>query len=83
VAKIEDAHLIQIEKRGKRAIISFHEYELSADEWHRRRKAAFAQLRKVTFIPSEPLDLVEDFKENSSPTIRLQDGRTRWDCDLV
>jgi len=36
-AKIKYSHLIQIELRGKHAKISQNEYELSADEWHRRQ----------------------------------------------
>jgi hypothetical protein len=40
-------------------------YELSPDEWYRRRTEAFAQLRKVGFIPGQLLDLVEHFKEQT------------------
>jgi hypothetical protein len=63
--KIENPHLIEIELCGERAKISQSEYELSADEWYRRRTEAFAQLRKVGFIPGELLDLVEHFKEKA------------------
>jgi hypothetical protein len=44
--KIENPHLIQIELDGQRAKISQGEYELSADEWYRRRAEAFAEIRK-------------------------------------
>jgi hypothetical protein len=63
--KIENPHLIEIELSGQRAKISQSEYELSADEWYRRRTEAFAQLRKVGFVPDELLDLVEHFKEQT------------------
>jgi hypothetical protein len=63
--KIENPHLIEIELCGDRAKISQSEYELSADEWYRRRTEAFAQLRKIGSIPDELLDLVEHFKERS------------------
>jgi hypothetical protein len=63
--KMENPHLIHIELSGERAKISQSEYELSADEWHRRRTEAFAQLRKIGFIPDELLDLVEHFKEQT------------------
>jgi hypothetical protein len=61
--KIENPHHIRIELDGQRAKISQGEYELSEDEWYRRRTEAFAQLReKVTGIPDEILELVEHFK---------------------
>src|SRR5262249_11392851 len=63
--KVENPHLIQIEFDGGRAQISQPEYELSADEWYRRRTDAFAQLRKAGGIPDEILDLVEHFKEQT------------------
>src|SRR5262245_26941588 len=65
VPKIENPHLIEIELCGKRAKNSQSEYELSPDEWHRRRRKAFAQLRQGGFIPGELLDLVEHFKEQT------------------
>jgi len=61
--KIKNRHLIQIELRGRRAQISQPEYELSPDEWHRRRTDAFAQLREFGGIPEELLQLVENFNE--------------------
>jgi hypothetical protein len=63
--KIENPHHIEIELCGERAKISQSEYEFSADEWYRRRTEAFAQLRKVGFVPDELLDLVEHFKEQT------------------
>src|SRR5436190_20464088 len=63
--KIENPHLIEIERCGDRAKISQSEYELSVDEWYRRRTEAFAQLRKVAFVPKELIDLVEHFKEQT------------------
>jgi hypothetical protein len=63
--KIKTPQHIQIEFRGDRAEISQNEYELSADEWYDRRTDAFAQLRKFGFIPTELLDLVENFKEQT------------------
>jgi hypothetical protein len=45
--------------------VSQSEYELSPDEWYHRRTEAFAQLRKVGFIPGQLLDLVEHFKEQT------------------
>jgi hypothetical protein len=65
VPKIENPHLIQIELDGHRAKISQPEYELSPEEWYRRRTDAFAQLRKVGGIPDEILELVEDFEEQT------------------
>jgi hypothetical protein len=63
--KIEAPHLIQIELCGERAKITQSEYELSADEWYRRRTEAFAELRKFGFIPNDLLDLVDHFKEQT------------------
>jgi hypothetical protein len=63
--KVENRHLIQVELRGRRAKLSQPEYELSPDEWHRRRTQAFAQLRKFGGIPEELLQLVEQFKERN------------------
>jgi hypothetical protein len=65
VPKIENPHHIQIELDGHRAKISQPEYELSPEEWYRRRTDAFAQLRKVGGIPDEILELVEDFEEQT------------------
>lgn len=65
VPKTDNLHHIQIELEGHRAKISQPEYELSPDEWHRRRTDAFAQLRKVDRIPDEILELVEHFKEQT------------------
>jgi hypothetical protein len=61
--KARDAHLIQIKLHGRRAKISQPDYELSPDEWHRRRTEAFAQLRKFGGTPKELLQLVEEFRE--------------------
>src|SRR5512132_142575 len=63
--KIENPHLIKIELCRDRVVVSQSEYELSPDEWYRRRTEAFAQLRKVGFIPGQLLDLVEHFKEQT------------------
>src|SRR5262245_25384041 len=60
--KLENAHLVQIELEDGRAKISQSEYDLSPDEWYRRRADAFAQLRRIGFIPNELLDLVERFR---------------------
>jgi hypothetical protein len=61
--KIENPHYLRVERRGDRVKVSQSEYELSLDEWCRRRTKAFAQLRKARFIPNELLDLVEGYKE--------------------
>ena len=61
--KVKDRHHIHVELHGNEAEISQPEYELSADEWYRRRTDAFAQLRKFGGIPEELLQLVENFKE--------------------
>ena len=63
--KIENAHQIQIELHGDCAKVSQVEYELSAEEWNRRRADAFGKLRKVQFVPDELLELVEHFKERT------------------
>jgi hypothetical protein len=63
--KIEKPHLIQIQLDGQRARISQSEYELSSDEWNRRRAEAFARCRSIGFIPDELLDLVEHFKDRT------------------
>jgi hypothetical protein len=63
--KVADRHLIQVELHGRRAKLSQPEYELSPEEWNRRRTDAFAQLRKFGGIPEELLQLVEHFKERS------------------
>ena len=60
--KVKNRHHIQIELRGRRAKLSQPEYELSPDEWYRRRTDAFAQLRKFGGVPEELLQLVENFK---------------------
>jgi hypothetical protein len=63
--KIENPHLIEIDVSGEHAKMSQAEYELSPEEWYRRRAEAFAQLRKFGFMPDELLDLVEHFKEQT------------------
>ena len=59
------AALGAIQLPGECDEVSQSEYELSPDEWYHRRKEAFAQLRKVGFIPGQLLDLVEHFKEQT------------------
>jgi hypothetical protein len=63
--KVKNRHLIQVEIRGQRANVSQPEYELSPEEWYRRRTDAFAQLRKSGGIPEELLQLIEHFKERN------------------
>jgi hypothetical protein len=63
--KIENPHHIQVELQGQRAQLSQSEYEPSPDDWNHQRREAFAQLRKVGFIPGELLDLVEHFEEQT------------------
>jgi hypothetical protein len=65
VPKVEDPRQIEIELDGQRAKIIESEYELSTDEWLRRRTEAFARLRKVGLIPHELLDLVENYGEQT------------------
>jgi transposase-like protein len=66
MTKIENPHHIQIELDGTRAKITQSEYELSVDEWYRRRTEAYAQLRrKAELIPCELLDLVEHFRQQN------------------
>ena len=63
--KVKNRHHIQVELHGRRAKLSQPEYELSPDEWHRRRTDAFTQLRKFGGVPEELLHLVEHFKEQT------------------
>ena len=64
--KIENPHLATFELVDEHTVrFSQSEYELSPDEWYRRRTEAFAQLRKAGGIPGQLLDLVERFKEQT------------------
>jgi hypothetical protein len=65
VPKVEDRRQIEIELDGRQAKIIESKYELSADEWLRRRTEAFDRLRKVELIPHELLDLVENNGEQT------------------
>lgn len=61
--KVENPNYIKLELESGTAKLSQPEYELSPDEWHRRRTDAFKQLREAGGIPKEILDLVEHFEE--------------------
>jgi len=63
--KVKDRHHIKLEMRGRSVSFSRPEYDLSPDEWYRRRTDAFAKLRTFGGIPEEVLKLVEDFEERT------------------
>ena len=65
VPKVENCREIEIELDGQHAKIIQSEYELSPDQWLRRRTEAFARLRRVGSIPKKLLDLVENHNEQT------------------